>query len=120
MPQRIDDCVESVLEDNPDYSESQAYAICHSTLDAKEIEAVTTVEELGVGAKHVAALEGWESPVDGVYEHVGDGLVVFESGGLPREDAAARVRVSGKGADEFLAAVEAKASSFNVDIDISR
>lgn len=28
MPEPVDDCVESVLADNPDYSESRAYAIC--------------------------------------------------------------------------------------------
>lgn len=30
MPQEVDDCVDSVLEDNPDYSESRAYAVCWS------------------------------------------------------------------------------------------
>jgi hypothetical protein len=30
MPKPVDECVESVLADNPDYSESRAYAICHA------------------------------------------------------------------------------------------
>jgi hypothetical protein len=29
-PKAVDNCVESVLEDNPSYSESRAYAICHA------------------------------------------------------------------------------------------
>ncbi len=29
MPERIDDCVQSVLDSNPDMDESTAYAICH-------------------------------------------------------------------------------------------
>jgi hypothetical protein len=28
MPEAVDECVKSVMEDNPDYSESRAYAIC--------------------------------------------------------------------------------------------
>ncbi|AFH21434.1 hypothetical protein OSG_eHP1_00020 [environmental Halophage eHP-1] len=28
MPERVEDCKQSVLEDNPEYSESRAYAIC--------------------------------------------------------------------------------------------
>ena len=30
MPKEVDDCVQSVLEDNPSYSESRAYAICNA------------------------------------------------------------------------------------------
>jgi hypothetical protein len=30
MPEPVEDCVESVLEDHPEYSESRAYAICHA------------------------------------------------------------------------------------------
>lgn len=34
MPDDVDDCVESVLEDNPDYSESKAWAICKAQQEA--------------------------------------------------------------------------------------
>jgi hypothetical protein len=34
MGQKVDECVESVLEDNPDYSESRAYAICNAQFNA--------------------------------------------------------------------------------------
>ena len=30
MPKPVEECVDSVLEDNPEYSESRAYAICHA------------------------------------------------------------------------------------------
>lgn len=30
MPPKVEDCVESVLDDNPEYSESRAYAICNA------------------------------------------------------------------------------------------
>lgn len=30
MPDKLDECVQSVLEDNPEYSESRAYAICNA------------------------------------------------------------------------------------------
>lgn len=33
--ENLDECVESVLEDNPDLSESEAYAICNAELDSE-------------------------------------------------------------------------------------
>lgn len=33
--EKLDECAESVLEDNPDLSESEAYAICNAELDAE-------------------------------------------------------------------------------------
>lgn len=41
MPQEIENCVESVLEDNPDLSKSEAYAICH----AQKADVATDVTE---------------------------------------------------------------------------
>jgi uncharacterized membrane protein YgcG len=32
MPEEVEDCVDSVLEDNPDYDESKAYAICNAQM----------------------------------------------------------------------------------------
>lgn len=34
MPEPVEDCVDSVLEDNPDYDESRAYAICKAQHEA--------------------------------------------------------------------------------------
>jgi hypothetical protein len=48
MPDKVDDCVESVLEDNPDYSESRAYAICNaqfnSDVDPGDVEAESVAD----------------------------------------------------------------------------
>jgi hypothetical protein len=37
MPEPVEDCVQSVLEDNPDYSESRAYAICNAKQNQGEL-----------------------------------------------------------------------------------
>lgn len=37
MPEAVDACVKSVLEDNPDYSESRAYAICWAQQNRDEL-----------------------------------------------------------------------------------
>jgi len=41
MPEAIDNCVESVLEDNPEYSESRAYAICWAQKNEGNLSAET-------------------------------------------------------------------------------
>lgn len=38
MPESVDECVDSVMEDNPDYTESRAYAICWSQHNEKELK----------------------------------------------------------------------------------
>jgi len=48
--EELDACVESVLEDNPDYSESRAYAICNAQMESKaDDDAVDQKAEFGVG-----------------------------------------------------------------------
>lgn len=37
MPQVVEDCVKSILDENPDYDESQAYAVCWSKYDEGEL-----------------------------------------------------------------------------------
>jgi len=41
MPEEIDNCVESVLDDNPEYSESRAYAICWAQKNEGNLSAET-------------------------------------------------------------------------------
>ena len=41
MPEEIDNCVESVLEENPEYSESRAYAICWAQKNEGNLSAET-------------------------------------------------------------------------------
>jgi hypothetical protein len=41
MPEKVDECVESVLEDNPDLTESEAYAICNA--QKGEVEDIETL-----------------------------------------------------------------------------
>ena len=38
MPGAVEDCVKSVMEENPDYSESRAYAICHAQQNRGELD----------------------------------------------------------------------------------
>jgi len=45
MPEEVDNCVKSVLEDNPDYSEARAYAICWAQENEGNLSA-DTAEEL--------------------------------------------------------------------------
>ena len=48
--EELEACVESVLEDNPDYSESRAYAICNAQMESKaDDDAVDQKAEFGVG-----------------------------------------------------------------------
>jgi hypothetical protein len=47
MPQPVEKCVESVLEDNPNHSESRAYAICKAQHEADADRPDVTVEPLG-------------------------------------------------------------------------
>lgn len=37
-PDKVDECVESVLSENPDMDKSDAYAICNDTVDTKDID----------------------------------------------------------------------------------
>lgn len=37
MPKRVEECVRSVLDDNPEYSESRAYAICNAMQNRGEL-----------------------------------------------------------------------------------
>jgi hypothetical protein len=37
MPKQVEECVQSVLDDNPDYSESRAYAICYAQENRDEL-----------------------------------------------------------------------------------
>ena len=45
MPKAIDNCVESVLEDNPEYDKSRAYAVCWAQKNEGNL-AANTAEEL--------------------------------------------------------------------------
>lgn len=51
MPEEVEECVSSVLEDNPDYSESRAYAICNAQQkgydDPEAVAAVAMRQEKG-------------------------------------------------------------------------
>ena len=38
MPEKVDECVKSVLEENPEYSESRAYAICNAAKNKGQLE----------------------------------------------------------------------------------
>jgi hypothetical protein len=46
MPEQVERCVDSVLEENPDYPESRAWAICNAQFEA-EVEEIPEVHRLG-------------------------------------------------------------------------
>lgn len=48
MPKEVEECVSSVLEDNPDYSESRAYAICNAKHNRGELSNVRDPDEIQV------------------------------------------------------------------------
>jgi len=88
MPKKVEDCVSSVLEDTPDYSESRAWAICKAQqegMDTDEIE----VQALGDVSGDLTGLAKQESPCWDGYVMVGtktvDGRDVPNC--VPEEDA---------------------------------
>lgn len=46
MPEQVEQCVQSVLDDNPEYSKSRAYAICNAMQNKGELGDVDTHDEL--------------------------------------------------------------------------
>jgi len=86
MPKRVEKCVESVLEDNPEYSESRAWAICKAQQEAEtEDVVVRALSETPVFAPELDQLteESGEwvcQERDGTVAWIGtaDGVAVFE------------------------------------------
>jgi len=79
MPPEVEECVQSVLEDNPDYTESRAYAICNAQRNRGELS-------VGEDASHdellrAAAEHDGECPAGEVY--AGDGCVRVEEVDAP-------------------------------------
>jgi len=68
MPKQVEECVQSVLEDNPDYPESRAYAICYAQANRGELG-------LSNDASHDEMLEAvhrsYDDPCWEGYEQVG-------------------------------------------------
>jgi hypothetical protein len=63
MPEEVDNCVKSVLDDNPEYSESRAYAICwaqknEGNLAASQEEVVNVAVENNLSAEAANNLLG--------------------------------------------------------------
>lgn len=86
MPEQVHDCVQSVLDDNPDMDESRAWAICHAQTEA-ETDDVTAIalDEIDVDAESLDALAQetatWEREAsDGVVAWIDtdDGAVVYD------------------------------------------
>ncbi len=58
MPEKLEECVDSVLADNPGYSESRAYAICNAQRNESELSEGVTPEDVGrIAAAHNIAPE---------------------------------------------------------------
>jgi hypothetical protein len=80
MPEKVHDCVESVLEDNPEMTEARAWAICQSEFD-EETGELSTRDELGVDAEALDQLaeesDEWGA-VEGGWVNTDENLAVFE------------------------------------------
>lgn len=79
MPERVDKCVRSVLDDNPDYTESRAYAICNAKANRGELSVGENASHdalLAAAAEHDGACPAGEVPA-------GDGCVRVEEVDAP-------------------------------------
>lgn len=67
MPEEVEDCVDSVLEDNPDYSESKAYAICNAQMKGDQAALAKLLKNEGadewIGTVQKLVSEGVETDV---------------------------------------------------------
>jgi len=55
MPEKVDECVKSVMDDNPDMSESRAFAICNAQANAGEL---SDAGEKALVATYLRQIEG--------------------------------------------------------------
>jgi hypothetical protein len=80
MPENVHDCVESVLEDNPEMTEARAWAICQAEFDEGTGE-LSTRDELGIKAEALDELaeecDDWTA-VEGGWVNTDENLAVFE------------------------------------------
>ena len=129
MPEKVDDCVESVLEDNPDYSESRAYAICNAEMNAGddvtdiEVESLAdldvTADELDALADDSADWQAHDTDAGRVWTD-GAGAAVYQADEQQQDgDTEQQARVSGDAVVVEGLSAEALASiteTYNVDI----
>jgi len=102
MPEQVDECVKSVLADNPDMDESRAFAICKAELQAvaDRVE-VATLTDLDLTADHLdelAASTAWKA-TDGVWHNPDEQLAVYDAEAAA--DALATEQPEGFAADVF-------------------
>lgn len=76
MPEKLEECVDSVLEDDPSKSESDAYAICNAQLDDASKQAHDETFEDAEAARERAQ----ELGLDDVHWHDVDGETVWMPG----------------------------------------
>jgi len=103
MPQKVHDCVESVLGDNPDMDESQAWAICRAELQAEagDVE-IASLDDLGLDTEaldeFVTEVDAWTEK-DGVWVNHDEMLVAYDPAAVP--DDVAQQQPDGFAADVF-------------------
>jgi len=95
MPQPVEKCVKSVLKDNPEYSESRAYAICKAQHEADADRSDVTVESLGDVTFEadelnavVAESPDWtrhESELGVAWVNTVEGMAVYEAAGTDQQ-----------------------------------
>lgn len=79
MPKEVEECVRSVLEDNPSYTESRAWAICNAQMkgETDSLE-VHEMSEIGLEDEHLEAVDGWEQKEDGIWSNNEEGIIVYK------------------------------------------
>jgi len=82
MPEKVDDCVSSVLEDNPELSESDAYAICNAQNGDGEAKLLAetefSAEELDWVAENVDGYSKVETKASEYWVNGDDGVLVVQ------------------------------------------
>lgn len=101
MPEQVDECVESVLEDNPEYSESKAWAICKAQFEADIDD--PTVEALAEVDVDAAALDELAAQTVAWERVASDDAVAWidTAGGAAVYEAVAEQQADGFAADVF-------------------
>jgi hypothetical protein len=117
MPEKVHDCVKSVLDDNPEMEESRAWAICQAEMqaDAGEIEVNTLDDLTGIQAadmNDLVAESDWAG-ADGVWWHEDEQLVVYDPSAIPGADQQA-----GEFAADIFRIVQSEDSEMDLDGDV--
>ncbi|GGO03537.1 hypothetical protein [Haloarcula pellucida] len=115
MPEKVHECVQSVLDDNPDMGESRAWAICQAEMQAAvdDVEVATT-DTLGSSPSDMDTFAqqatGWEKQADGVWANEEEQYLVY--------DEAVADQQAGEFAVDVFRIVQSEDSEMDLDGDL--